>query len=144
MNFKCSQANVSLVISVVNLAQTPSRYYASDSQAALADKLYSSLVMSFFSLSLIENALATGLIIFKILTMYREVHGLSVEGRFGCTNGHGIDIVPIISILIESGIITFVAQLVQILMFRYNELAYPIIAGLVIQLYVRGFLIVNF
>ena len=122
---------------MVNLAQTPSRYYASDSQAAVANELYSSLVMSFFSLSLVENALATGLIITKILTMYREVHGL--EDRVGCANGLGLDIVPIISILIESGIITFVAQLVQILMFRFNELAYPLIAGLVIQLYVRGF-----
>jgi hypothetical protein len=91
------------------------------------------LILSLFSLSLTGNALVTGLIISKILTVYREIRGL--ESRVGL----GQDIVPIVSILIESGVITFVVQLVQTLMYKFDITAYPIIGGFVVQLYVRGF-----
>ena len=122
----------SIVISITVLAD-PS-LYRSESQAA-----YLALVLSFLSLSLVENALVTGLIIFKILTVYREIQGL--ENRVGYANGLQVgrrasDIFPIVPMLIESGMITFVAQFVQILMFKFNYLAYPIIAGPVVQLYV--------
>ena len=39
----------------------------------------------------------------------------------------------------KSGVITFVAQLVQILMFKLANRAYPIIGGPVVMLYVRDF-----
>ena len=51
--------------------------------------------------------------------------------------GLGRDIVSAISILIESGVITM--QLVQTLMYKFYIIAYPILGGLVVQLYVRGF-----
>jgi hypothetical protein len=54
---------------VTTLAKLP-RVYAGTSQATY--ELYLSLVLSCFSLSLAENVLVTGLIIFKILTVYRE------------------------------------------------------------------------
>lgn len=82
----------------------------SKSQAASAG-LYFSFLVSFFSLSLVENALVTGLIITKILIVYRGIQGL--ESRVGYANGLWRDIVLNISILIESGVITFVAQLMQ-------------------------------
>ena len=111
--------NVPLVISVASLAVFPS-VYADPSQAAY---VFHPLVLSFFSLSIIENALVTGLIISKILTEYHPEIGRGL--------------VPIISILIESGVITFMVQLVQILMYKFDLTAYPIICGLVVQLYVR-------
>ena len=102
-----------------------------------AAELYYSLVLSFFSLSLAENALVTALLIYKILTIYRDIQGL--ESRVGYTNGLGRDVVRILSILIESGVITFMAQLVQTLMYKFDNTAYRIIGGPVVQLYVRGF-----
>ena len=124
-----------LVISVINLAEYPS-LYANPTQAG-ADA-YLSFVLSFFSLSLVENALATGLIVAKILIVNRDIRGLEI--RVGYANqGLGRDIVPIVSILIESGMITFVAQLVQIFMFKFANTAYPIIGGPVVMLYVSDF-----
>jgi hypothetical protein len=119
---------------VTSLAKFPSVH--GDSWQA-AYELYLSLVLSCFSLSLAENALVTGLIIFKILTVYRDIQGLT--NRVGYASGLGRDIAPILSILIESGVITFMAQLVQTLMYRFDHTAYPIIGGLVVQIYVRDF-----
>ena len=106
-----------------------------------ATELYVSLVTSFFSLSLAQNALVTGLVISKILTVYRDIQGLELlESHIGYANGLKRDIVPIIYILIESGVITFMAQLVQTLMYKFDINAYRIIGGPVVQLYVRSFI----
>jgi hypothetical protein len=125
---------VPLVISVTNLADYPSTY-ASQSQAA--SELYLSLTLTFFSLSLAENVLVTGLIIFKILTIYRDIQGL--QNRVGYASGLGRDITPIISILIESGVLTLVAQLVQMLSFKFDSTVYSVIGGIVVMIFVRGF-----
>ena len=119
---------------MTNFAKFPS-LYTNPSPAAI--ELYTSLVLSFFSLSLAENALVTGLLIFKILTVYRDIQGL--EGHVGYANGPGRDILRIISILIESGVITFMAQLVQTLIYKFDLYAYRIIGGLVAQINVRDF-----
>ena len=100
-----------------------SSVYADPSQAPY---VFYPLVLSFFSLSLAENALITGLIIFKILTVYRDSRA----------NGIGRRLVPTISILIESGVITFMAQLVLTLIYKFDNTAYPIICGFIVQLYV--------
>ena len=110
---------------MTTLVKYPS-FYADRSQVY---ELYP-LALSLFSLSLAENALVTGLIISKILIVYREIRGL--ENSVGY-------IVPIISILIESGVITFIVQLVQTLMYKFYITAYPILSGLVVPLYVSGF-----
>jgi hypothetical protein len=119
---------------VACLAKTPS-VYVSGSSAAYNS--LNSLVLSFLSLSLAENALVTGLIVNKILTVYRDIQGLT--SRVGYPNVLGRDIVPIISILVESGMLTFTAQLVQTLMYRFDiKTGYPIVGGFIVQLYVRG------
>ena len=125
--------NVILAISVTSLAELLSVH--GDSRQA-AYEPYLSLVLSCFSLSLAENALVTGLIIFKILAVYRGIQGLT--SGVGYASELRRDIVPIISILIESGVITFMAQLVQTLMYKFDFTAYPVIGGLVVQIYVRG------
>ena len=136
LELKYSQANlnVPLVISVITLAKLPSIY--TDPSPA-ATELYFSLVLSFFSLSLAENALVTGLLVFKILTVYRGIREL--ESRIGYANGLRRDVIRIITILLESGVITFIAQLVQTLVFRFDYAAYRIIGGPVDQIYVRDF-----
>ena len=78
------------------------------------------------------NALVTGLIIFKILTVFREIQGLeSRVGLGGDSPCHkysdGI-----------SGVITFVVQLVQTLMYRFYITLHTL-GGLVVRLYVRDF-----
>ena len=136
LELKISHANLSLGISLVCLAITPSVY---PSFPPAAYNLFNSLVLSFFSLSLAENALATGLIVYKILAVYRAIQGLaSRDGQY--PNEVGRDVLPILSFMIESGVITFMAQLVQILTYKFEiSTAYPIIGGLVVQLYVNGF-----
>jgi hypothetical protein len=129
LELKYSQANVPLVISLTSLAKLPGLY----ADRSLAEYELYPLALSFLSLSLAENALVTGLIISKILTVYREIRGL--ESRVGL----GRDLVPIISILIESGVITFMVQLVQTLMYKFDVTAFPILGALAIQLYVRNF-----
>ena len=117
---------------MTTLAITP-RIYADSSLT----ELHFSLVPSFLSLSLAENALVTGLLIFKILRIYRDIREL--ESRIGYANGLGRDVVRIITILLESGVITFIAQLVQTLMFKFDPIAYPIIGGPIAQINVSGF-----
>ena len=95
------------------------------------------LVLSFFVLSLAENAIVTGLIITKILTTYRR--GIQGRGLESHANGPGRDTVPVTSILIESGVITFMVQLVHVLMLKFDPIAFTIIDGLVAMLLVRGF-----
>ena len=75
---------------------------------------------------------ASGLIIFKILTEYRGIQGLTSGA--GYTNGLGRDITPIIPIMIEPGAITFMAQLVLTLIYKFDFTAYPtIIQSYVLQ-----------
>ena len=97
-----------------------------------AFKLLLSLAESFFSISLAQNALATGLIITKIVIVYREIS----PGRVGYANGLRRGIVPI---LIESGVMKFMAQIVQALMIKFDSTGYPIISRLVVMLFVRDF-----
>ena len=127
LELKCSQANMPLAISVANLTTTP-RLLALQTLAAF--EVFSSLVLSFFSVSLAHNTLVTVLIITKIVIVYREIS----PGRVEYTKGLRRGIVPI---LIESGMMTFTAQLLQTLMFRYDGTAYPIIVRLAVMLFVR-------
>ena len=126
-----------LGISVACLGRYPGLF---TSASLAARKAFNLLVVSFFSLSLAENALTTGLIVYKILAVYRGGRDLENRDGYADPGPSGFDIVPIISIMIESGVITFLAQLAQTLMYRFDITAYPIIGGFVVQLYVRGLL----
>ena len=130
---KHSQVNVPLAISVTTLAKFPNISPSVDTfPSQEAFELYLSLVVSFFSISLAENALVTSLIISKILSKYRNI-------RVGYSNELGRDIALTIFIFTESGLITFVAQFVQILMFKLDYIAYPIIGRPVVIIYVSCF-----
>ena len=83
------------------------------------------------------NALATGLIVYRIITVYNEVRGFSNSNSQGSVLGHR-DLSPLISILIESGLITFVGQLTQTIMYKSATEAFQLVGGSVVMLYVRA------
>ena len=100
---------------------------------------YLSAVTAFFFLSLGVNALVTALIVYRIMTIYNEIRGFSINNIQPSAHGNGRrDLNPLISILIESGLITFVGQLAQSIMFRVAGDVFPLISGCVVMLYVRA------
>ena len=100
---------------------------------------YLASVTAFFFLSLGVNALVTALIVYRIIIVYNEIRGFSNSNIQASVPENGRrDLNPLISILIESGLITFVGQLAQTLMFRLSsDGAFPLISGVVVMLYVR-------
>jgi len=95
---------------------------------------YISLLPTIFPISLGVNALVTTLIVYRIITLYNNVQAttrsLSLHG-----NGQR-DFYPLISILIESGLITFVAQLAQSIMYKYAFNEFPLVGtGTVVILF---------
>ena len=88
------------------------------------------------------NTLTTALIVYKIVTVYNDIRGFSNSGNSG-NSGYGTgqrDLYPLISILIESGLVTFVGQLAQSIMYMAAPDAFPLVGGVVVMLYVRAFL----
>ena len=83
-------------------------------------------------MSLGVNTLVTSLIVYRIMTIYNDIQGLdaSVQAR---THGK-----KLVSILIESGLITFVGQLTQSIMYKSAQAAFPLVRGCVVMLYVRA------
>ncbi|KAF8797791.1 hypothetical protein BYT27DRAFT_7343968 [Phlegmacium glaucopus] len=78
------------------------------------------------AMSMTVNALVTGLIIFKIFNVYREVKSVSDDQTSGATGGSNIR--SVIFVLIESGMILFSIQLARLVVIIYNDVeAYGII-----------------
>ena len=102
---------------------------------------YFSAVTAFFFLSLAVNALATALIVYKIINVYHDIRGFNNTSNVqGSALGNGQrDLYPLISILVESGLITFIGQLTQTIMYKSATEAFPLVGGCVVMLYVRGF-----
>ena len=101
---------------------------------------YFSAVTAFFFISLAVNALVTGLIVYRILNVYNDIRGFNSNGH---ANAHGSgqrNLYPLISILIESGLITFVGQLAQSIMYKSASDAFPLVGGCVVMLYVSCFM----
>ena len=107
---------------------------------------YLSAVTAFFFVSLGANALDTGLIVFKIINVYHDIRRLHpTNSRSGSAYESGQRVLyPLISILVESGLITFVAQLAQSIMYKFANAAFPLVAGVVVMLYVRTFHVFDF
>ena len=104
---------------------------------------YFSAVTAFFFLSLGVNAVVTALIVYRIITVFNDIRGFnnfrSVQGS-AHRNGQ-LNLSPLISILIESGLITFVGQLTQSIMYKSATFAFPLVSGCVVMLYVRPHLV---
>ena len=71
------------------------------------------LIFTALATSIVVNALATGLIVFKILKVFLEVKPTSVEQTLGSTGG-STKLRKIIFIIIESGVALFAIQLVRV------------------------------
>ena len=100
---------------------------------------YYSLVTAFFFVSMGMNAVTTALIVYRIMTVYNDIRGFGVSSAQGSAHGNGQrDLNPLISILIESGLITFVGQLTQSIMYKFATIAFPLVGGSVVMLYVRA------
>ena len=69
------------------------------------------------------------------MTVYNDIRGFDVSSIR--TDAHGKDLNPVISIMIESGLITFVGQLAQSIMYKSANAAFPLVGGVVVMLYVR-------
>jgi uncharacterized protein YggT (Ycf19 family) len=105
---------------------------------------YFSSVTAFFFLSLGVNAFTTALIVYKIVTVYNDIpsQGFNISNVLAQAHAHGsghLDLSPLISILIETGLITFVGQLTQSIMYRCATIAFPLVGGCVVMFYVRAF-----
>ena len=105
-----------------------------DDNNAEPDWYYSIVTAFFFFMSLAVNALVTALIVYKIVTVYRDIRKYNDKAH-----GYGhLDLSALISILIESGLMTFAGQLVQSVMFKYATDAFNLVNGVVVMLYVRA------
>ena len=83
-----------------------------------------------FSLSLAVNTIVTSLLILKITLEYRHTKFLILDWR---RNG----IVPVIAILIETGLVTFVGQLTWTISYGLqNDGVFTLFGGVVVVLYV--------
>jgi len=109
------------------------RFVADDE---LFPEWYFSAVTAFFFLSLGVNAATTALIVYRIVIVYNDIRGFNVSSVQGSAHGSGQrDLSPLISILIESGLITFVGQLTQSIMYKSATSAFPLVGGPVVMLY---------
>jgi hypothetical protein len=84
------------------------------------------------------NALVTGLIVYRIITVYNGIREFKNNLQASAHGNGRRNLHLLISILIESGLITFVAQLAQAIMFRFAAVEFPLISGCVVILYVRA------
>ena len=85
-----------------------------------------------FSISLALNTILTGLLVFKIAKAslaLRRTHARGVT-----------DFTSLISILIESGLVLFMAQLIWVVCFSLKNPAFNLVSGPITMIYVRAYL----
>ena len=82
-----------------------------------------------FSLSLLVNAIVTSLLVIKITLECRQT--ISSEHISWRRN-----IKPIIALLIETGLMTFIGQLAWTVSYSLQSTVFSLVAGVVIMLYV--------
>ncbi|KAF8812068.1 hypothetical protein BYT27DRAFT_7183234 [Phlegmacium glaucopus] len=77
-----------------------------------------------FSLSLVVNAIFTGLLVFKIVKT-------SLAFRRSCARNPGgkNDLLPLLCILIESGVVLFVVELLWVVLFSLNSNEFYVFSG---------------
>lgn len=103
---------------------------------------YQSVVTAMFVLSLGLNTLVTSLIVYKITTVFHEIRrGFNTRNvrvsNYGNAYGQR-DLYPLVSILVESGLMAFVGQLAQSILFKVCPTVFPLISGSVVIIYVRA------
>jgi hypothetical protein len=85
-----------------------------------------------FSLSLAVNTIVTGLLVLKIVLEYRQTNHSNYNHNHLTWRKN---IVPIIAILIETGLMTFVGQMAWTISYGLQSSIFGLVAGVVIVLY---------
>ncbi|KAF8801570.1 hypothetical protein BYT27DRAFT_7198123 [Phlegmacium glaucopus] len=85
-----------------------------------------------FSLSLTVNTIVTGLLVLKLVLLHREVTRALPTSSIH-RGGQGL--FPLISILIESGMFTFIGQLVWVVMFRLQNTGFNSVGSPITMIY---------
>ena len=98
---------------------------------------YYSTVTAFFFLSLGQNALVTALIVYRIMTVYSKIRGFDIDTNVEASEYYGRNVNPLVSIVIESGLITLAGQLIQSVMYKFATAVFPLVGGCVLLSYVR-------
>ena len=96
-------------------------YFASvEGQLSLQNAFWGSILgLSSLVISLVVNAVVTGLIVFKILKVYRGVRPTIIEDQtFGIARDAGAKLRSIMFIIIESGMAMFTIQLIRVVLFN--------------------------
>jgi hypothetical protein len=77
---------------------------------------FNTLTLASFTASMTVNALVTGLIVFKIFKVFREVKSITTSNEIslGVTHAGGRKLRSIIFIIIESGMALFAIQLARL------------------------------
>ena len=70
------------------------------------------------------------------MTLHNDIRGIDTSNVQAIA--HGSNLKLFVSILIESGLITFVGQLTQSIMYKSANTAFPLVGGSVVMLYVRA------
>ena len=73
------------------------------------------LTLTGLAASMSVNALVTGLIVFRIYKVFRQVKPTSGQQALGATGNGGRKLYSIISVIIESGMVLFSIQLAQLM-----------------------------
>jgi hypothetical protein len=85
-----------------------------------------------FSVSLAVNTIFTGLLVFKIAKVSLALRPEHVHAR-------GMqDLTPLISIIVESGLVLFMVQLVLVICFSTKSRAFDLTIGPITMIYVRA------
>jgi len=95
---------------------------------------YLSAVTAFFFMSLGVNTLVNALIVCRIMTVYNDIQGFDTSVQ-ATGSTHGKNLNSLVSILMESFLITFVGQLTQSIMYKSAQAAFPLVSGCVVMLY---------
>lgn len=91
------------------------------------------LAVSAICISLVSNAIVTGLLVLRIALVHRRYRqDIAHAGR----RLHAFQASPIISILIETGMMTFVSQLIVIIAFGLQNAYALVVASPMIMIYV--------
>ena len=87
------------------------------------------LSITSLALSLTLNAAVTGIIMFRILKVYRQVRSSSCSDQTLSSGVHNPALRSIIFAIIESGMVLFAVQLIRIVLYLLQLDAYEIMVG---------------
>ena len=83
------------------------------------------------SVSLALNTILTGLLVFKIAKASLALRATRARGMQ--------DFTPLISVIVESGLVLFIVQLVLVISFSTESNAFDLITGPITIIYVRAY-----